>query len=301
MILERDHEMSYADRFNKPEDADRYLAAYEAVLALWPVAHEAIDIETSFGTTHVNVAGSPDSPPLLLLPGAQISSTIWYPNVEPLSRHFRVYAPDIVDQTGRSVPARKLTNPQENVEWLTEVLDALHLDRVPMIGHSNGCWQILNFAKAAPQRIERIVLLSPAPPFAQLRWQMLLRLLPVFISPTRRMFYWNFKWLTTTPVNADQPHPLIELFMIGAMAFKPQETSMPARTLFTDAELSQINLPILLLTGDQERVANPHRVLERARRLLPNIEAHLIPNAGHLLPVDQPTIVNEHILKFLCG
>lgn len=293
--------MAYADRFNKPEDADRYAAAYDAVLALWPVPHESLDIETSFGVTHINAAGAPDLPPLLLLPGAQISSAIWYPNVEPLSRHFRLYAPDTVDQTGRSIPTRKLNTPQDNIDWITEVLDALNIPRAPMVGHSNGCWMILNFAKAKPDRIERAVLLSPGPPFAALNWMMLFRILPVFVRPTREMFYWNFQWLTTTPFDANHPHPLGELFMIGAMAFKPQETTMPMRSVFNDDELRQITTPTLLLTGDQERVVNPHRLLERARRLMPNLEADLIPSAGHLLPLDQADVVNNRIIKFLCG
>src|SRR5512147_1785816 len=92
--------MSYADRFKSPEGAEQYRAAYDATLALWPVPYEALDITTDFGTTHINVAGSPDSPPLVLIHGAQVNSTQWYTNIEPLSRHFHVYALDVIDQMG---------------------------------------------------------------------------------------------------------------------------------------------------------------------------------------------------------
>jgi hypothetical protein len=66
----------------------------------------------------------------------------WYPNIEPLSRHFRVYAPDVIDQMGRSVPTRKLKTPKDCSDWLTEVLDALDLERVAIIGHSEGAGRL---------------------------------------------------------------------------------------------------------------------------------------------------------------
>lgn len=290
--------MSYIARFKTTADSDKYSAAYDATMALWPVPHDALDVETSFGTTHINAAGSPDAPPLILIPGAQISSTIWYPNVEPLSRHFRIYALDVVDQTGRSVPARRLKTPADCAQWLAGVLDCLQLERVPMVGHSQGCWQILNLAKVAPQRIERMVLLSPGPPFLPLRWQMLVRMLPVFIRPNRSTFYWNLQWLTTLPLDKQQPHPLVEQFMVGALSYKPQELGMGVISIFSDEELSQIDVPALLLVGDHERVVDPHRVLERAR-LLPDLQAELIENAGHLMPVDRAGATNERMVRFL--
>jgi hypothetical protein len=61
--------------FKTPEGAAKYRAAYNATLSLWPVPHEALDIQTSFGTTHINTAGSPELPPLILLHGFGVCST----------------------------------------------------------------------------------------------------------------------------------------------------------------------------------------------------------------------------------
>ena len=70
--------------FKTPEGEAKYRAAYNATLALWPVPHQALDVKTSFGLTHVNVAGSPELPTLLLLHGFGVCSTQWYANIEPL-------------------------------------------------------------------------------------------------------------------------------------------------------------------------------------------------------------------------
>ena len=69
-------------------------------------------------------------------------------------------------------------------------------------------------------------------------------------------------------------------------------------SVFPDEELQQIRNPILMLIGDQDRL-NPPRVLEQARRLIPQIETEIIPNAGHMLSIEQPELVDARLLKFL--
>ena len=67
---------------------------------------------------------------------------------------------------------------------------------------------------------------------------------------------------------------------------------------FSDEELRQIRQPVLLLTGDQDRL-NPPKALERARQTIPHLEAEIIPQAGHFLSMEQPEDVDARILKFL--
>lgn len=290
---------SAPSRFKSPEAAARFRAAYEATLALWPVAHESLEVTTSFGITHLNVAGSLDAPPLVLIHGAQISSPVWFANIEPLSRHYRVFAPDVVDQMGLSLPTRRLRSPRDCSDWLAEVLDGLGIDRAAFVGHSQGGWLVLNLALAAPQRVERMVLLSPAPALLRLHWQTLLHMLPVLAIPSRAMYTWSFQWMTTMRLDSQQPNPLVEQFMVGTKTFRPQELSMGVTSVFTDEELRRITAPTLLLIGDHEVVYSPHKALERARTLIPNVEADLIRDGGHLFPVDQAEAVNARLLDFL--
>jgi len=70
-------------------------------------------------------------------------------------------------------------------------------------------------------------------------------------------------------------------------------------TVFTDAELKQIDLPALLLIGAGDKIYNPQKAIQRAQRWMPDLTAEIIANAGHLLIMDQPEIINAHILKFL--
>jgi pimeloyl-ACP methyl ester carboxylesterase len=69
-------------------------------------------------------------------------------------------------------------------------------------------------------------------------------------------------------------------------------------SVFNDEELHRIQIPVLMLIGDQDRL-NPPQAIERARRLVPDIEAEIIPHAGHFLSMEQPGCVNARVLKFL--
>jgi pimeloyl-ACP methyl ester carboxylesterase len=70
-------------------------------------------------------------------------------------------------------------------------------------------------------------------------------------------------------------------------------------TVYTDKELAQIELPVLLLVGAGEKIYNPHKAMARAQQWLPDLTAEIISNAGHLLIMDQPEIINRRILDFL--
>jgi pimeloyl-ACP methyl ester carboxylesterase len=291
--------MSAKPRFKSPEAEASFVKAYEASLALWPVAHETAKVSTSYGETHLNMAGSLDLPALVLLHGAQISSPVWYANIEALSRHFRVYAPDVVDQMGLSIPSRKLQAPQDYSNWLCEVMDVLGIEKASLLGHSQGGWQAINMAIQKPERVEKLVLLAPAPAIAQMRIQVILRMLPVFVRPTRATFRKYLQWMTRLELS--ESHPIVEQFFVGAMAYTAGELSFGATTVFTDDELGKIKSPSLLLVGEHEVVYEPKKVLERAKRLIPKLETEIIRGGGHLFPVDQAEVTNSRILEFLRG
>ena len=69
---------------------------------------------------------------------------------------------------------------------------------------------------------------------------------------------------------------------------------------FSDEELRQVRQPVLLLTGDQDRL-NPPKAVERARRTIPHLKAEIIKQAGHLLSMEQPERINSLVLDFLAG
>ncbi|NNE66673.1 MAG: alpha/beta hydrolase, partial [Pyrinomonadaceae bacterium] len=62
--------------------------------------------------------------------------------------------------------------------------------------------------------------------------------------------------------------------------------------------LSQINVPALVVVGDEDKSLPPY-LSRRIHDRLPDSEFVPIPEAGHLSVLEQPDIVNKAILDFL--
>jgi pimeloyl-ACP methyl ester carboxylesterase len=158
--------MTHTSAFKTPEGEAAYLAAYEAAMRSWPVPYEEIDIPGRFGITHVVVTGPKDALPLVLLHGASMTSAMWSPNIADFSKDYRVYAIDVMSQPSKSIPHpdEPIRDKSDFMGWLSETLNRLELDRVSLVGMSNGGWLALNFAMSAPARVRKLALylLEPA-------------------------------------------------------------------------------------------------------------------------------------------
>ena len=60
-----------------------------------------------------------------------------------------------------------------------------------------------------------------------------------------------------------------------------------------------MQVPTLLLIGQQEALYDSAAALERARRLIPNIEGELIAQANHEMTISKHEIVDPRVLEFL--
>jgi pimeloyl-ACP methyl ester carboxylesterase len=69
--------------------------------------------------------------------------------------------------------------------------------------------------------------------------------------------------------------------------------------VFADSELAGIQAPLYLLFGEREVLYNPCSAAERARRVMPDASVEIVSDAGHLLVLERPEVVNQRILRFL--
>ena len=133
-----------ADRiggFRTPGDAARYYERYDEMLArAWPVPHDEFDVPSRFGTTHVRRSGPAGGIPLVLIHPTTGSSAGWAPLIASLCERHPVYTPDTIGTAGRSVQTAPIRSPRDLVVWLDEVIDAVQVDRIHLVGYSEGGW-----------------------------------------------------------------------------------------------------------------------------------------------------------------
>ena len=210
--------------FKSSQGEAAYLSAYDTAMKAWPVPYDELEISNRFGVTHLVVSGPNNALALVLLHGYWATLTMWALNISELSKGYRVYAIDVMGQPSKSVPGEPIRNAADYVEWLDAVLDALHLDRISLAGMSFGGWLALSFAAAAPQRVQSLILLSPAASVLELVKQFALRGTLMMLLPTRFTVNAFMRWLgfkddPNDSISRDRMKSVIELMYLGMRLF----------------------------------------------------------------------------------
>ncbi|GHB78721.1 carboxylesterase [Streptomyces viridiviolaceus] len=286
-------------RYVSDELRDRYFAACDAVYALGAPADAELDVETTFGTTHV-YRYSPADPaaeariPVVLLHGAGSCSAMWYPNTAALSADRPVYAIDTPGDPGRSVQREPIHQPERAAQWLDETLTGLGLDRVHLIGSSYGGWLALNQAHRRPGPLTSVTLLDPGG----------------LEKVGLRFFAWLFAGLfaTFTPKTLrrrlaawlEQPVLIVpELRTMIRSGVRAYRIRRPAPLPLSEDELRTIRTPLYLVLGKRSLLVHPQRQVERIPRLVPGSRAEIISGTGHGPQIDHAAQINSRMLSFM--
>jgi len=270
------------------------MAAYEAALTQWPVQYEELDIPTSFGKTHVIASGSKEASPVVLFHPAGCGAPIWCRNAGLLSQHYRIFAVDVMGEVNKSIPTRRIESRQELADWIEDLFDGLGIRSADIVGNSFGGFLTLNTALLLPQRVKKIVLISPANTFAQM-WPWWWYFFPAYGTGSKPLLRRAYAWIWQGfPVD----EAIARLREISSLGGIPKH--IPP-VVFSEEELRKINFPILLLIGDHEVIYNPQHVIQRATSLVTSLKAEIVPNANHNAQYTAPDFVNAKILDFLGG
>jgi pimeloyl-ACP methyl ester carboxylesterase len=293
---------NYLPMFTSAGGESRTLAAYGAALKSWSAPYCEMNIPTSFGETHVIASGQEGKPPLVLMHAMFATATVWYPNAGALSRGFRTYAVDIMGEANKSRPTRRITSLGDYTQWFDELLDGLGAQEFGLVGNSYGGFLSAHLAMSLPQRVRRLVLISPAATFHQIVpfyvHMFIPKALYLFfpkLPGQRRLMAHSIRWAYAgLPRDRVWTRLFYEVLLHGTTA-----TQVFPR-VFSKEELGRIEAPTLLLVGDREKIYRPEAVMRSAKQLLPTIKRAIVPGAHHIAAQAQPNIVSEYILKF-CG
>jgi pimeloyl-ACP methyl ester carboxylesterase len=291
--------MPKLDPFRSPQARDDFIAKYDAVVADWPVKYEERDLETDFGTTHVIVSGPESAPPLVLLHGAGATALMWRPVIEALSATYRCYCVDTIIEGNKSIATSRTLGKTKLVAWLRQVLAALGVEQARVVGLSYGGWLAANLAVQSPEIVNRLVLLCPAATFAPITLDFYRGVLSANLrrSPERARRF--IQWMSSTPnVETD---PTADLIMTAVLSGKSVPTGLTPPTVLSDDTLRRITVPTTVLIGDREVIyrGGPHAALARAKRLIPDVQTHLMPDANHMLTIDCPAELAAAMLRAL--
>ena len=274
--------------YKSTEGEKAIMAFYDSVLSQWPVAYEALNIPTRHGRTFVIACGDTSAPPLVLLHGSTSNSATWVGDVAEYSQHHRVYAADTLGEPGKSESTRPPWDSPAYAEWLEDIFNALYIERASMVGLSEGGWLAIKFALYKPERVMKLVLLTPGGiESPRLSWMM--RVIPLALLGQRGIGQIKRILFNNHPI----PKEVDELITLISTHFKTRIDNLPR---FSDEELQRLTMPVLFLAGSRDAAFNSEKVAARLKRFLPNLTATIIPEASHVLLMYNTT---AYVVPFL--
>lgn len=282
---------------------DRSRASLEAKYLRSP--HDLVDVARL--RLHVRDDGGRSAPALIMIHGFGSSLQTWEAWAEALAPGFRVVRFDLPgsglsppDPTGDYSDAR-------SVDVVLQLMDRLHLARATLIGNSIGGRIAWRFAATHPERIDKLVLISPdgfaSPGFAYgkppavpasmelMRWVLPKPLVRAALKPA----YGDPSALS--PAVVTRHHDLM-LAPGGRRAL----LARMRQAVLTDPRpfLHRIGAPVLLLWGERDGmipVANARDYLEA----LPHARLVTFPELGHVPQEEAPARSVEALRAFLLG
>lgn len=249
--------------------------------------------------------GPRDAPAVILLHGFGASLDTWEPWAQELSTVFRVIRFDLpgfgltgADPTGDYSDAR-------GMRILLGLMNQLGIDRASLVGNSLGGRIAWNFAADHPDRIERLVLISPdgfsSPGFDYGKapdTPLIMRALP-YVAP-RSMLKGNLAAAYADPEALSEATVTRSRDMILAPGVRRAILARMAQTILRDPgpTLARIEAPTLLLWGENDEMI-PMRNAADYLRHLTSATLVSLPKLGHVPFEEDPINSVPPVKRFL--
>ncbi len=266
---------------------------------------------------HYKEAGS-GRPALVLLHGFGASVYSWREVLQPLARYGLVIAYDrpAFGLTDRPMPGdwrgESPYSLSSQARMLVELLDAKGIDKAILVGNSAGGTLALYTALNYPARVQALILVDAAvyaggPSFPDwlrplLETPQARRIGPLLVRSIQEtgmqilIKAWNDPGKITDDIRANYRQPL-KLANWDRALYELTIASAPNHIA---ERLQELHLPVLVVTGDNDRIVPTDQSL-RLGREIPGAHLAVIPACGHVPQEECPQSFMEAVGKFIAG
>lgn len=237
-------------------------------------------------TLHVESHGPENGPPVMLLHHGLGSTRAWKKQIPVLAHAGRRVI--VYDRWGYGLSQARegIDIPlfRQDQDDLQALLDALKLDRLPLVGHSDGGTILLYFAARFPERVSALVTIAAH----------------IYVEPRMEQgvgsvrFAWEhdegFRHAMQR-VHHGKAESVFANWYDGWHC--PELLGWDMRP-----SLAGIQCPAFIVQGIEDEHATPQHAMDLAASL-PGAELWLAEGMAHMLPQDQPEPFNTRLLDFL--
>ena len=258
--------------------------------------------------------GSESNPKMICLHGHTGQAHIWDKFAQEMSESYHVLA---FDQRGHGASsyARDGYDRDKFVNDLDAIIDTLKIDRVTLVGLSMGGWHsILYTSEFHPEKVEKIIIVDIGPESSE-EFKKSFEENGVRVEPKIKFESFeeafnearsNNPWVSDENLTQDLKNRLNEN-KDGTWQWKADPNLIiPPLKDGTDQNLirryweglANINCPILEIQGMESTLLSSE-LKEKMIAVAKNLSWIEIPNAGHVVTVDQPDLFIEATREFL--
>lgn len=247
-------------------------------------------VEVDGCKTNLRRGGSGE--PLLYLHGANGAPAVM-PFMERLAGRYDVLVPEHPG-FGESDEPEWLENIHDLAYFYLDLLDALELRGVHLVGSSIGGWLALEMAVRDTSRIKSLVLVGPAG-------------ISVPGVQPGDIFLWSPEELTRNLFF----DPAIAQKML-AQPVTPEQIDVSLKNRHTAARLGweprmhdpflhkwlrRVDVPVKIVWGENDRIL-PVAYADVFRKLMPRAEVEIVPSCGHLPQAERPEAFCDIVFRF---
>lgn len=237
-------------------------------------------------------------PPLVLVHGFGGSRHDWAPLIAALPPSLSLVT---YDQRGFGDSFAVPGEPFSHAQDLVALLDALELDQVDLCGVSLGGATVIGGALDAPERVRRLILVSPmlagwswSPEWIAL-WKAIGRAARDGDIATARTLWWEHPLFATT---REGPHGGELMRSIAAFSGAQWVRDDQRDALPMVERLHDLDTPTLLLTGALD-LPDFRLMADLIEGAAPRVSRVEYPDAGHMLTLEKREDIAGEIAAFL--
>jgi pimeloyl-ACP methyl ester carboxylesterase len=268
-------------------------------------------VEINGLSVHYRMMGQ-GAPVIILLHGFGASLFSWHAVMEPLSHYGTVIA---YDRPAFGLTERPMQwsgqnpySPEANVALLLGLLDHFNVQKAILVGNSAGGTVSMQFALQYPERVEALILVDPAvyegggPAWVRIlgKTPEMQHIGPLFVRSmqTSALDIVKKAWHDPSKITQETWDGYTKPLKADHWDRAVWNFTMASHDTGLLQHLQDFKLPILILTGDDDRIVPTVNSVKLAGEL-PGAKLVVIPQAGHVPQEEQPAAFMQAVEEFV--
>jgi pimeloyl-ACP methyl ester carboxylesterase len=242
-------------------------------------------------------------PTILFVHGFPLSHTMWRPQLEAFATDHRVLAPDLRG-FGESDVTEGTVTMEQHADDLMALLDELNVNEpIVLCGLSMGGYIAWQFQQQYSERLRALILcdtraIADTPEGVENRKRLAKMVVENGSAAVASAMLPNL----FSPVTSDRQQASIDELRETISATSPQGIAAASLGMAERPDatplLPNIETPSLLIVGEDDGISTP-KEMQTIADAMPNARLEVIPEAGHMSPLENPESVNTAIREFL--